>query len=259
MKPDRIKQSTPASNWVIVQYLSVIILSVSITLLWIDKFIGILIVAFAFILVIPAFVISVISVFTSLRFNTRHKRIFLAWHIVNILAALLWIYNPNDRCDAHIMERHYIKYHAQMEDLYHKVRQQLKPGRNIYIEFEKGKVSAFSVFTEDKHGCNSWDPSEERTDLNDIENELDDIHCISIAVSSSPYKPYKIGFRRILLDKYDFIIYPNVLSQEEQERVASDPGNIQYSPHVVFRYNTGAIGNLNFPGKEEYLQSRKIR
>ena len=39
----------------------------------------------------------------------------------------------------------------------------------------------------------------------------------------------------------------------------SDPGNIQYSPHVVFRYNTGAIGNLKFPGKEEYLQSRKIR
>lgn len=158
-----------------------------------------------------------------------------------------------------------------MEDLYHKVRQQLKPGRNIYIEFEKGKVSDFGVFTEDKHGCNSWDPSEEkidsllmtsgldRTDLNDIENELDDIHCISIAVSSSPDKPYKIGFRRILLDKYDFIIYPNVLSQEKQQRVASDPGNIQYSPHVVFRYNTGAIGNLDFPGKEEYLQSRKIR
>ena len=271
MKPDRIQQSPPVSNWVIVQYISTIIVSASITLLWIDKFIGILIVAFAFILVIPAFVISVISVFTSLRFNTRHKRIFLTWHVVNIMAALLWIYNPNDRCDAHIMERHYIKYHAQMEDLYHKVRQQLKPGRNIYIEFEKGKVSDFGVFTEDRHGCNSWDPGEEkidsllmtsgldRTDLDDIENALDDIHCISIAVSSSPDKPYEIGFRRILLDKYDFIIYPNVLSQEEQQRVASDPGNIQYSPHVVFRYNTGAIGNLNFPGKEEYLQSRKIR
>ena len=160
-------------------------------------------------------------------------------------------------------------YHTQMEDLYHKVRQQLKPGRSIYIEFEKGKVSAFSVFTDDKQGGNSWDPSEEkidsllmisgldRTDLNDIENTLDDIHCISIAVATSSDEPYEIGFRRILLDKYDFIIYPNDLSQEEQERVASFPGNIQYSPHVVFRYNTGAIGNWNFPGKEEYLQSKK--
>ena len=69
----------------------------------------------------------------------------------------------------------------------------------------------------------------------------------------------EIGFRRILLDKYDFIIYPYALSQEEQERVEADPGNIRYSPRVVFRYNTGAIGNWNFPGKEEYLQSRKIR
>lgn len=99
----------------------------------------------------------------------------------------------------------------------------------------------------------------DRTDLNDIENTLDDIHCISIAVATSSDEPYEIGFRRILLDKYDFIIYPYTLSQEEQERVASFPGNIQYSPHVVFRYNTGAIGNWNFPGKEEYLQSRKVR
>ena len=271
MKLDRIKQAPPTRTWGIVQYISVIIVSAAIIVLWIDKLVGILIVAFAFLLVIPAFVISVISVFTSLRFNTRHKRIFLAWHVANILAILLWIFNPNHRCDAHIMERHYIKYHAQMENLYHKVRQQLKPGCSIYIEFEKGKVSAFSVFNDDKHGCNSWDPSEEkidsllmisgldRTDLNDIENTLDDIHCISIAVATSSDEPYEIGFRRILLDKYDFIIYPNDLSQEEQERVASFPGNIQYSPHVVFRYNTGAIGNWNFPGKEEYLQSREIR
>lgn len=271
MKLDRIKQAPPTRTWVIVQYISVIIVSAAIILLWVDKLVGILIVAFAFLLVIPAFVISVISVFTSLRFNTRHKRIFLVWHVANILAILLWIFNPNDRCDAHVMERHYVKYQAQMEDLYHKVRQQLNPGRSIYIEFEKGKVSAFSVFTDDKQGGNSWDPSEEkidsllmisgldRTDLNDIENTLDNIHCISIAVSTSSDEPYEIGFRRILLDKYDFIIYPYVLSQEEQERVASDPGNIQYSPHVVFRYNTGAIGNWNFPGKEEYLQSRKIR
>ena len=188
MKLDRVKQAPPTRTWIIVQYISVIIVSAAIILLWVDKLVGILIVAFAFLLVIPAFVISVISVFTSLRFNTRHKRIFLAWHVANILAILLWIFNPNDRCDAHIMERHYVKYHAQMEDLYHKIRQQLEPGRSIYIEFEKGKVSAFSVFTDDKQGCNSWDPSEEkidsllmisgldRTDLNDIENTLYNIH-----------------------------------------------------------------------------------
>lgn len=91
MKLDRIKQAPPTRTWGIVQYISVIIVSAAIIVLWIDKLVGILIVAFAFLLVIPAFVISVISVFTSLRFNTRHKRIFLAWHVANILAILLWI------------------------------------------------------------------------------------------------------------------------------------------------------------------------
>lgn len=96
----------------------------------------------------------------------------------------------------------------------------------------------------------------DRTDLDYIENALDDIHCISISVTASPEKPYGIGFRRVLLDKYDYLIYPKALSPEKQDTIGSDPGNILYSPRVVFRYNTGAIGNLNFPGKEEYLQSR---
>lgn len=269
MKPDIIKQSPSTHTWIIVQYLSAIILSAAIILLWIDKLVGFMIVAISFLFVIPAFVISLISFFKSLKFNTRHKRIFLIWHVANILAVLLMIFNPNDRCDAHIMEEHYIKYHAQMESLYHKVSQQLKPGCSIYIEFEERKLSLFTVSTDGNHGGNSCNLNEENIDsllmasgldrkaLNDIENTLDDIHCISIAVSASPDQPYEIGFRRILMDKYDFVIYPYALSQKEQERVASDPGNILYSPHVVFRYGTGAIGNSNFPGKGEYLQSRK--
>lgn len=269
MKPDIIKQSPSTHTWIIVQYLSAIILSAAIILLWIDKLVGFMIVAISFLFVIPAFVISFISFFKSLRFNTGHKRIFLVWHVANILAVLLMIFNPNDRCDAHIMEEHYIKYHAQMESLYHKVSQQLKPGCSIYIEFEERKLSLFTVSTDGKHGGNSYNLNEENIDsllmisgldrkvLNDIENTLDDIHCISIAVSASPDQPYEIGFRRILIDKYDFVIYPYALSQKEQERVASDPGNILYSPHVVFRYGTGAVGNSNFPGKEGYLQSRK--
>lgn len=269
MKSDIIKQSPSTHTWVIVQYLSAIIVSAAIILLWIDKLVGFMIVAFAFLFVIPAFVISLISFFKSLRFNTRHKRIFLIWHVVNILAVLLMIFNSNDRCDANIMEEHYTKYHAQMENLYHKVRQQLKPGCSVYIEFEKRKISLFSVSTEDKHGGNSYNLNEENIDsllmvsgldrkaLNDIEDTLDDIHCISIAVSASPDKPYEIGFRRVLMDKYDFVIYPYALSQKEQERVAADPCNILYSPHVVFRYGIGAVSNSNFPGKEEYLQSRK--
>ncbi|MEJ8769462.1 hypothetical protein [Prevotella sp. HCN-7019] len=269
MKPKITRESPPTSSWVLAQYYSVIIISASIILLWIDTFIGILIIALAFLLVLPALTVSVISVFTSLPYNTHHKRILLIWHVVNILAFFLWLYNPNDKCDANIMEKHYLEYHAKMDDLYRNVYHQLKPGRGIYIEFENGKISIFHVSIKDMQGETGWDPSKEkvdsllllsgmdRTDLDYIENALDDIHCISISVTASPEKPYGIGFRRVLLDKYDYLIYPKTLSPEKQDTIGSDQGNILYSPRVVFRYNTGAIGNLNFPGKEEYLQSRK--
>lgn len=269
MKPKITKESPPTSSWVLAQYYSVIIISASIILLWINTFIGILIIALAVLLVLPALIVSVISVFTSLPCNTHHKRILLIWHVVNILAFFLWLYNSNDKCDANIMEKHYLEYHAKMDDLYRNVYHQLKPGRGIYIEFENGKISTFQVSIKDKQGETDWDPSKEkvdslllmsgmdRTDLDYIENALDDIHCISISVTASPEKPYGIGFRRVLLDKYDYLIYPKALSPEKQDTIGSDPGNILYSPRVVFRYNTGAIGNLNFLGKEEYLQSRK--
>lgn len=267
--PNKIKKSPPTSNWVIVQYYSAIIISVSIIILLINTFIGIMIAALAFLLLLPAWVISFISFFTSLSCNTNHKRTLLIWHIVNILAILLLIYNPNEKCDAHIMEEHYMEYHIQMDDLYRNVYRRLKPGYGVYLEFEDGRITVFHVLTENEQGENSWEPSKEKVDsllilsgldrkiLHDIKNALDDIHCISISVTASPDKPYGIGFRRVLLDKYDYLVFPKPLTPGQQDTIGSDPGNILYSPQVVFRYNTGAIGNLNFPGKEEYLQSTK--
>lgn len=269
MTPNRIKKSLPTSNWVIVQYCSVLILSASILLLWIDTFVGILVAVLAFLLLLPALIVSVISFFTSLSCRTLHKRTLLIWHLANILIFLLWLYNPNDKCNARIMEKHYLEYHAQMGHLYRHVYHRLKPGCRIYLEFEKGKISLFQVRTEDeqegyKEGSGKENMDSllilsglDRKDLDYIEDALDDMHCISLSVMSSPEKPYEIGFRRVLLDKYDYRIYPKALTPEEQDSIGSDPGNILYSPKVVFRYNTGAIGNWNFPGKEEYLRSRE--
>lgn len=268
MGPNTLKESPPTGNWTIVQYCSAIIISASIILLWIDWLTGILIVALGFLLFLPALLVSVISFCTSLKCNTSRKRVLLIWHIANILAIFLWIYNPNDKCDAHIMEAHYLEYHTQMDNLYRHVYHRLKPGYGIYLEFENSRITVFHVHTGNGKGENSWEPSKgkvdsllilsglDRKNLHDIEKALDDMHCISISVTASPDKPYGIGFRRVLLDKYDYLIYPKALTSGQQDTISSDPGNILYSPQVVFRYNTGAIGNLNFPGKEEYLQSR---
>lgn len=43
----------------------------------------------------------------------------------------------------------------------------------------------------------------DRKDLDYIEDALDNMHCISLSMETSPEKPYEFGFRRVLLDKYD--------------------------------------------------------
>ncbi len=270
MKPLVIKQESPLTQlWTIAQYCSAAIITAAIILLWVNALMGILLIALAFLLFLLALVVSIISFFGSLRCNTHQKRLLLIWHMVNVLAIFLWIYNPNDKCDAFIMERHYQEYHAQMGDLYRNVYHQLKPGCRIYLEFEKGKISNFNVRTKDGQGKGGWDPSQEKVDslltlsgldkkdLDYIEDALKDMHCISISVTASPEKPYEIGFRRVLLDKYDYQIYPKDLTPEKQDSIGSAPGNILYAPQVVFQYNTGAIGNSNFPDKEKYLLSKK--
>lgn len=66
------------NNWKTIQYISAIVATSAIALLWINDVVGILIIALMFWLFVPALIISTVSFFLSLKCNIRHKRILLA-------------------------------------------------------------------------------------------------------------------------------------------------------------------------------------
>ena len=256
------------NNWKTTQYISAIVATSAIAILWIDDVVGILIIALMFWLFVPALIISTVSFFLSLQCNIRHKRILLAWHSLNILALILWITNPNSNCNADIMEKHYESHKENFCELYQYVNNHLKPGCGISLEFENEKVSIFHVIGENGLWSNEWNPTEERIDsllkesglnrkhLDYIKKELKKTHCISIKAFDDPTLPYTIGFRRIGMGMYSFKIYNRILSADEKKIIDEDCSTILYTSSVVFEYSGGAIGNQCFIGKEEYLKNK---
>lgn len=250
------------------QYVCLFLTTMFLLLIFADDFLGLMFAVMFCWLFLPALAISAISLVCSIRCNTRHKRILLIGHIINILIFAFVIFNPDNRCDANVMEEHYKEYGGQMEKLHRSVCDQLKPNTGIALEFERGQVSIFHILNENGEGERCWNPSEQKTDsllsqaglnrkqLKDIERKLKEIHCISIEVQARPDAPYAIGFRRVGMGMYRYRLYPKPLSLDEQKKLNDDCSLIVYSPHVVFEYGSGAIGSDCFPGKEEYLKGK---
>ena len=107
---------TDNSVWMAIQYVCAVIVTVCLIGI-IATPVFIFIVAFAFWFSIPAFIVSLISFFGSLRCDTKHKKILLTLHAVNILLLSYLFFSPANRCDADIMEDHYIEYGDNMEHI----------------------------------------------------------------------------------------------------------------------------------------------
>lgn len=253
--------------WITIQYICVLFLTVCFTgLLVSDLFVWFI--AIFFWLFIPAVIVACISFICSLRCNDKHKKILLILNVVNILLFSFLFFNPSNRCDADIMESHYIEYGGRMERIYRNLYNKMAPGCSVEIEFEHGNVSIFHLLNGNGEMGSNWDPSEEKIDslliqsgldrnsLTWLKKELEEIGCISISLQSIPDAPYYIGFRRIGMGKYDYQIYHRPLSSEEQKKINESDASIVYSPFVVFEYGGGAIGSQNFVGKDEYLKKK---
>ncbi len=256
--------------WIPTQYVSLVIITLTLVGFWLNDVLMPWVIVLLFWMYIPAVIIAIISFFLSLRCNTEHKRILIGLHLVNITLFAFLLFYPGNKCDADIMEAHYLKYGGRMEKLYKNVYDRLQPERGIEIEFEHGKVSMFHVTDTTGKWNSNWDPSEEKTDsllqqleldrafLKDLKKQLKSIGCISILIEANPESPYTIGFRRIGMGMYSYRIYRKPLSADVQKEFQEDDyTSIVFSPYVVFVYGGGAIGNQNFLGKEEYLDKKK--
>lgn len=253
--------------WIIVQYICVLFVTICITLLIISP-LFIFLIALGGMLFIPAFVIACISFFLSLRCNTRHKKILLALNVVNIALVSLLFFGSFNKCNADIMEEHYKEYGGRMEQIYHTLYKKMTPGNTISIEFENGEISLFQISPDGNELIARRNPSEkeldwllsqsglEKSTLIWLEEQLNEIGCISISMSRIPNEPYCIGFRRIGMGMYSYIIYPFPLSSHEQKKINESAESIVYSPHVVFEFGGGAFGPQDFAGKSEYLKKK---
>lgn len=254
--------------WIAIQYICVLSLTFCFTGLIVSDFLfGWFIVIFSW-LFIPAIVVACISFISSLRCNSRHKKILLILNVINILLFLFPFFNPSGKCDADIMENHYTEYVGRMEQIYRILYDKMTPGCYVNIEFEHGDVSMFHFSNGSGEGESNWDPSEEKIDslltqsgldrksLAWLKEELDKIGCISISMQAVPGKPFCIGFRRIGMGKYSFRFYNHPLSPEQQDSINACEDLIVFNDSTVFEYGSGAFGSMNFPGKEEYLKKK---
>ncbi len=256
------------SFWILTQYVSVLLTAICFIGLGVTASDFGWVVAFLFWLFIPANIITCISFFWSLNCRTKHKKILLVLNIINILLVLFWWFNPANKCDAEIMEQHYIKYGDRMKQIYEELNNKLNSDCSVSIEFENGNVSMFHFKDGIEELESNWDPSEEKIDsllcesgldrcsLKRLEQNLEEIGCISISVQPDSVGSYSIGFRRIGMGMYYYQIYNKPLSIEEQEEIRESDASILYSPTVAFKYAGGAIGNQVFIGKEDYLKKK---
>lgn len=280
--------------WIAVQYFSVLLIMAALVWLLADNLMAVLVIAFCWLFLLPAVVVALVSLFYSLGRNTLHKRILLGLHFVNVvLVCVLWL-NPWTKCDADIMEKHYLKYGGQMEELYCKMCDKLKPGCYVDIEFDHGKVSRFHFACAEETADSlhdsgmtvpvyhlyggltdieqNWNPSEEKVDsllsacwldrkaLKELKRDLKDVGCISIKMRAVPDGPFVLGFRRIVMGLYSYKIFHHPLSVDEQNALNGwEDTEIVFSPYVVFDYSVGAVGQRNFIGKEEYLEKKRQR
>lgn len=256
--------------WIAIQYICVLFVTFCLTGLIVSDFLFVFFIVIFSWLFIPAIVVACISFISSLRCNSRHKKILLILNVINILLFLFPFFNPSGKCDAEIMENLYIEYGGRMEQIYRHLYDKMAPGCYMNIEFEHGDVSMFHFSNSSGEVESNWDPSEEKIDslltqsgldrksLAWLKEELDKIGCISISMQAVPGKPFSIGFRRIGMGKYSFRFYDQSLSPEQQDSLNSQVNLIVFNDSTVFEYGSGAIGSLNFPGKEEYLKKKPL-
>ena len=231
------------------------------------------------IILVPFVLSSVAFFFSSLRLRTPFHRVMVAWGILNMLLAAIVITETRRAARAVNPDEMVACYHRHSDELrsladyaWHAV----DPGAWMYLEFEKGKVSIFSVPGElNSHDnidvdacCQAVGLSDEEFD--EIHRRLDMLGCISVELSRAPeVRPYdfsdltaqrdtgcvNIGRGRWIMSKYDFRIYLAPMSDSTWNYLLS-PSCCELIPvcdSMALLYGSPAFGSTCFPKREHYI------
>ena len=86
-----------------------LVVSILITIFWIDDFVAIAITVFGFVLSIPAIIAAIYLTIASRKFSDRWQKALFIWGIFNLLffCAYLIFRHPAQGCNANMMAKYY--------------------------------------------------------------------------------------------------------------------------------------------------------
>ena len=232
------------------------------------------------IVLVPLVLSSMVFFFDSLRLKTRFQKVMFVWGVLNLLLTVIVI-DANHRiaraADPDEMVAYYHRNSDELRSLADYAYHAVNPGQWMYLEFERGEVSIFSVpgLHESYENINVEACCREvglsREEFDEIRRRLEMLDCISVELSRSPeIKPsvlsdlvaqrdtgyVDIGRVRWMMSKYDFRIYLAPMSDSVWNHLLS-PSCCELIPvcdSMALLYGSPAFGSTCFPNRDQYIK-----
>ena len=114
-------------------------------------------------LILPVTIWALVVFVRSVKMRTKLEKIVFAWGCVLLVLTGIFIFSPFNKekpCNPDIMAEYCNEHEQEMRELIAYANQSLEPGKRMELEFEKGKVSRFHIFANDKDSIWSthWNP-----------------------------------------------------------------------------------------------------
>lgn len=149
------------------------------------------------------------------------------------------------------MASHYDKNKVKMEELISFTQSALDEGRDMYLEFEHGKVSLLyaSVYGPGNDTEKMKAVGLDEEELKSIKRQLKSLRCISVDTHFPDY--CDVGYKRVGFGQYSFRVYLNRMTEDQLHSVLSDGQFIPYDDTMVLMYGGGAVGPQSFSQQEK--------
>lgn len=212
------------------------------------------------------------SLFKSVRPKSRHDRILLWLHAVDVVliaTAVFQFYNTKQHCDAFVMEDCYLENRSEMRRIIKEVKTWVPDSVMAGIVFKKD--GSLDVFTSTYNTINfsDYDPQhgrhadEELTKTGLSNKQLDllfkwlkGVGCHGILLNSATVPPSTtLYFRRDTTGLFSFMLYDKQLTEKEKADI--DAPNMIPFGDVAFRYEPSNKSDKTFPKKAEFMKARE--
>lgn len=218
---------------------------------------------------VPFILVWLYLLFCSRKVQTWNHLFVIGINVFNLMFFVMYmtIEHPRHVCNAEIMETYYEAHKADLDSLARYASRILDDSCSFHLEFENGNVAIFHAW-KNRKGSNNWDVESSKAkelcelvgidqqEFHELKKRLDDLECISIAASNNTSEPVEIGFRRVMMSGYSFVVYADSMGNEKYNEYLHSTEFIPYNGRIVFEYGSPAFGSMSFPGKQEYMNRK---